>query len=217
MPVISAIEPQRRHGRYNVFVDGEFVIGLAEAVIVRLGLRTGMPLDPSRLAQVGRAEELQRAVDASARLLEVRPRSTQELADRLKQKGYDCAVVEDAVARLAELGFLDDASFAKQWIESRLRSHAAGARKLRSELALKGVDRSVIDSALENVSRDDDLAVAEAIVAKKLPDPSPDPDERRKQLNRLVAQLQRRGLSWETVKAATAPIRALSGSDGDDE
>ena len=207
MPVISAIEPQRRKGRYNIFVDGEFVVGVGEPVLARLGIRPGIPFDADRLAQIGRAEELQGAMDVSARLLSIRPRSTREIRDRLKGKGYDDLVIDDATAKLAGMGVLDDAQFSRQWVESRTRSKMAGARKMRSELMTKGVDRAIIDDAVSEIGDTQELATAAAIVAKKLPSPSSDPAERRKQLTRIVAQLQRRGLSWGIIKQATAHIR----------
>jgi regulatory protein len=213
MPVISAIEPQRRKGRYNIFVDGEFVIGVGEPVVARLRLKPGMPFAADRLLELGRAEELQRATDASARLLEIRPRSTREIRDRLKQKGFDEQVVDEAVASLTRLGYLDDAQFSRLWVESRARSKAAGARKMRSELMTKGIERSLIDDAVGVIGEGEELAIAAAIVAKKLPNPASDPVERKKQLSRLIAQLQRRGLGWGIIKQATAHL----GANGESE
>jgi len=207
MALISAIEPQRRKGRYNIFVDGDFVIGVGEPVIARLGLRTGMSIEPERLLEVGRAEELQRAMDSSGRLLEIRPRSTREVSERLRLKGYDDQIIDEAVAKLTALGFLDDAQFSRQWVDSRTRANAAGARRMRSELLAKGVDKSVVDNAVQGVGEHEELSIAAAIVAKKLPNPSSEPGERSRQLSRIIALLQRRGLGWGIIKQATAHIR----------
>ncbi len=63
--------------------------------------------------------------------------------------GYRDDLVASAIDRLADLGMLDDAAFARQWVESRDRARPRGERALRSELAQRGVDRAVVESVLE--------------------------------------------------------------------
>ena len=87
---------------------------------------------------------------AAVRFLEARPRSIGEVRRRLRYAGYPPGLVDGAVERLVELGFLDDAGFARAWIESRDRARPRGERALRVELAQKGVARDVTDAALEN-------------------------------------------------------------------
>jgi regulatory protein len=57
-------------------------------------------------------------------------------------------LVEGAIARMTELGMLDDDVFARAWVESRDRARPRGERALRDELRLKGVDRAVVDVVL---------------------------------------------------------------------
>ena len=85
---------------------------------------------------------------AAARLLESRHRTVQEVRRRLTDAGYPSDLVDTAVARLAELGYLDDEEFARAWVASRDRAHPRGERALRQELARKGVARDVIDEVL---------------------------------------------------------------------
>lgn len=88
-------------------------------------------------------------LDAAARFLEVRPRSIAEVRRRLRDNGYRGDLVEGAIDRLVDLGMLDDAAFARAWIESRDRARPRGERALRSELQRKGVAADVIAAALE--------------------------------------------------------------------
>jgi SOS response regulatory protein OraA/RecX len=97
--------------------------------------------------------------DAAAKFLAVRPRSVAETRRRLRHLGYRHELVDRAVQQLADLGYLDDAAFARAWIESRDRARPRGAVALRRELALKGVDRAVIDEALDE--RGESLAPAQ--------------------------------------------------------
>ena len=88
-------------------------------------------------------------MDAAARFLEARPRSVAETRRRLTDAGYPPPLVEEVLGRLAELGYLDDGAFARAWVESRDRAHPRGEAALRRELALKGIDRDVVDAVLE--------------------------------------------------------------------
>ena len=88
-------------------------------------------------------------LNAAARFLEVRSRSVDELRRHLTQAGYRADLVEAAVARLTELGMLDDATFARTWVESRDRARPRSEAALRRELALKGIDRELAAEVLD--------------------------------------------------------------------
>jgi regulatory protein len=87
-------------------------------------------------------------LEAALRFLEARARSETEVRRRLTSAGYRVELVDGAVARLAELGILDDEAFARAWIESRDRARPRGERALEDELRLRGLDRTVIANAL---------------------------------------------------------------------
>jgi regulatory protein len=87
-------------------------------------------------------------LNAAARFLEVRSRSVDEVRRHLTRAGYRAEMAERAVARLIELGMLDDASFARTWVESRDRARPRSETALRRELALKGIDRELAAEVL---------------------------------------------------------------------
>jgi regulatory protein len=117
----------------------------------------GTPNPPVRLRRESLAERRARrsAIDdpevvlnAATRFLETRARSVREVRRRLTEAGYRTDLIEGAVERLVELGMLDDEAFARTWVESRDRARPRGEIALRRELALKGVERSVVDAVL---------------------------------------------------------------------
>ncbi len=87
-------------------------------------------------------------LDAALRFLEARHRSVEEVRRRLTSAGYREELITAAVERLADLGMLNDESFATQWVESRDRARPRGERALRAELAQRGVDRATVDAVL---------------------------------------------------------------------
>ena len=95
-------------------------------------------------------EDVGEVLDAAARFLEARPRSVQEVRRRLTTAGYRPELVEEAIGRLGELGYLDDDAFARTWVESRDRARPRGEHALRRELRLKGVDDAIVRAVLDD-------------------------------------------------------------------
>lgn len=149
-------------------------------------------------------------LEAAARFLEARSRSVHEVRRRLSQAGYRSDLVEGAIERMLDLGMLDDEAFARAWVESRDRARPRGERAIRSELALKGVDRASVDLVLEErreaaatlATEDDppgvDVRAAERLIAKhrRSLERLADPGQRRR---RAYALLARNGFDPETA------------------
>jgi len=153
-------------------------------------------------------------LNAAARFLEVRPRSVDEVRRHLTVAGYREDLVESAVARLLELGMLDDRTFGQTWVESRDRARPRGESAIRQELARKGLDRELIREILdarhgdgdggaeggaEGASASPDELAAERLLRKRAAALSrvSDPRERR---NRAYALLARNGFDPEICR-----------------
>src|SRR4029077_8448640 len=91
-------------------------------------------------------DELARAL--CLRLLTARARTRAELADQLAKRGYPDDVSARVLDRLTDVGLVDDAGFAEQWVHSRRAKAGKGKRALAAELHPKGGDNDVITSAL---------------------------------------------------------------------
>ncbi|NDZ92532.1 regulatory protein RecX [Streptomyces sp. SID6673] len=138
------------------------------------------------------------AWDAALRLLGVRSRSRKEMVDRLTRKGFDAETVDDVMIRLERHQLVDDTEFANEWVRSRHTHSGRGRVALRQELRKKGVDAGIIEAALDDVSPDDERAVAAELVAKKLTPTQidrllADPALRDTMFRRLAGMLMRRG------------------------
>jgi regulatory protein len=160
-----------------------------------------------RRERAGGVDDPEIVLAAALRFLEARQRSTAEVRRRLGTAGYREDLVVGAIERLTELGMLDDAAFAQAWIESRDRARPRGERALSDELRIKGIDREIvataleerragaegIDSANEGAPSADEVAAARLIArsARSL-DRIPDPRVRRQ---RAYAILARNGFS----------------------
>ncbi|MCZ3390235.1 MAG: recombination regulator RecX [Actinomycetia bacterium] len=101
--------------------------------------------------------------------LSVSAKSRHQLAQVLAQRAVPFEAAEVALDRFTELGYIDDAVFARSWVESRQRSRSLAGPALRRELVVKGIDREIIDVVLlECVDDDAERVAAGELVAKKL-------------------------------------------------
>jgi SOS response regulatory protein OraA/RecX len=105
--------------------------------------------DEERRAEKSAVDDPEVVLAAAARFLEARPRSIAEVRRHLARAGYRVGLVDGAIGRLTELGVLDDAAFAAQWVESRDRAHPRGEHALIIELRQKGIDASIITGTLK--------------------------------------------------------------------
>ena len=144
---ISEISVQKkRRDRFSVFIDNEYAFALHRDVLLECGIAKGDCLDEQQIKDILQLENLHKAKEQAMRLLAVRPRSRKELGDRLQQK-YSKEIAEQVLARLQEIGLLNDAEFAIMYARSRLITHPQGSWLIKRELAQKGVAEDYIDTA----------------------------------------------------------------------
>jgi len=202
MKTITALKlGKRREKRVNVFLDGSFAFSLAADVVAHANLRVGQQLSPAKEKELAGADEYKRCFNAAARFLGYRPRSESELRDRMRERGYAPAIVDQVVARLKELELLDDAAFARYWAENREEFSPRGRRLVEMELRRKGLDRETIEHAVAVV--DEDAGAIRAAEKKLGSLPADDYDVFRR---RLWAYLGRRGFDYETINRTIEKI-----------
>jgi regulatory protein len=127
------------------------------------------------------------------RLLTARARTRAELATQLSKRGYPDDVSTEVLDRLSEVGLVDDADFAEQWVRSRRVNAGKGKRALAAELRTKGVDNEVISAALADIDAGAERERAEQLVRDKLRRERLGDGDDTKVMRRLVGMLARRG------------------------
>ena len=107
-----------------------------------------------RIDQQRPSEDVDADVESVARTIALRKLTAKactrhELDQALQAKNVPEGVIDGVLDRLQEVGLVDDASFAVDWVTSRQQRRHLSRRFLRRELQAKGVERSHIDSALD--------------------------------------------------------------------
>jgi regulatory protein len=164
-------------------------------------LRDGSGQQSSRQAGLGRLAFGQRGSgqddpEAVARLiclqmLTAAPRTKAQLAAALKRRGVPDEAAAAVLGRFAEVKLIDDASFARAWVESRHHGRGLAGRALGAELRQRGVAQEDIRGALDELGPEQELATARELVARRLPATSGLPFQAR--MRRLTGVLARKG------------------------
>ena len=138
------------------------------------------------------ASPQEKAKQRAFRLLAMRARSEKELRAKLKEKGFDESIVEEVAARLRELNYLDDESFARQWARNLAVNKLFGNRRIEASLVEKGIPQPLIRQVL-NEAREE-LTEQEAVILlirKRLDSGARKVDE--KERRRLAQSLMGKG------------------------
>jgi regulatory protein len=166
-----------------------------------------------------------RALEIAVTFLGARPRTHWELDGRLRRAGADDEVIAATTSRLAELGYLDDAAFARWWGDQRDRHAPRGRRMVEAELRQRGVPREVVETfreehaAPERRPEDarlpaDEPARARDALARHLRGRPMPRDTKARQ--RVGMYLMRRGFDGETVRAAIREVELRAGDPSDE-
>lgn len=200
MNKITSIEPQKKHkGRFNIYLDYEFALGLSEEIIVREELKEGQNLTKEKISELLFKDQGAKAYLKALRFLHFRMRSEQEMRKKLKEKEFDPQIIEKTIKRLKKENLINDQEFCRMWIRNRIALRPSGSYILHQELRQKGISDEVISKILkEFFKKDEEFNLALLAAEKK--------KESWKGLSRLefskkmAGFLARRGFSWEIIK-----------------
>lgn len=209
---VTRIAKQERRDRYNVFVDGRFHAALSAELLLESGIAEGDELEPGRLDPFVERDEAGKVLNKALRYLSLRPHGERELRTKLERKELDPGFVDDAFTRLRELGYLDDAAFARQWVEER--GGTRGRRLLRAELRRKGVADGLIDEALAAGGPGEEVAVRE-LALKRLSRMSAGGELSRDVRDKLTRYLAGRGYGYDTIREVLDGIASPDASLSD--
>jgi regulatory protein len=216
MPTITAIlASPRRPGRFELVVDGKSYVTLSLEVIERLKLSVGAAVDEKTDRAIQQQSAALATYDRALNMLALRARSAAELKRLLVRKGEPAEQVDFVIHRLTQAGFLDDSSFARQFVRTKAFGAGHSRRRLQQELARRGVAREVSDAAIADVFAEehvDEAAALERVALKKLKTLArlDTPTQRR----RLFAYLARRGYDGDDIARI---VRSVISNDGERE
>ena len=194
-------------------VDGKYRFSLDVFQVGDLGIRVGKEYSDKELTELETESQFGKLYARSLDYCLMRPHSSREVRDYLYKKtmtrrvrsrrtgeiedrvGVSKEITERVHARLTEKGYIDDEKFTRFWVENRNQRKGSSIRKLRAELATKGIDEGIIERCLDESDRND-VDELQKIIAKK--------QNKYTDEQKLMQYLARQGFSYDAIKSALA-------------
>ena len=140
------------------------------------------------------------------RLLTGRDRSCFEVRKRLKDREFNDESVDETIQRCLNYGYLDDQRFATNRARALISSGRAIGRRAELEMKKHGLDGSLVEQAIAEISAEIDLVdLLRELFQRRYPDyDNTQADTRMRQ--RIIGYFQRRGfpisLILDTIQQA---------------
>jgi regulatory protein len=139
------------------------------------------------------------------------PKTRKQLADLLERRGVPEAAAVAVLDRFGEVGLIDDAAFARAWVNSRQAGRGLARRALRAELQAKGVAPDVVAQAVELVDDEDERDAAQRLVERRAR--SMRRLDRATASRRLIGMLARKGYSGGLAAVVVRDVLDAAGSE----
>jgi regulatory protein len=194
---ITAIKAQVKNTeRISFYVDEKYAFSLNYNQLLEQKLRVGLEITDQRVAELKHISEFGKAYERALMYAMLRPRSVRELYNYAQRKKWTPEDTQAIIDKLVAKKYVDDHSFAKSWVESRVLANKTSKRKLSLELKQKGLSDDVIKEALGKAGFDDSSALAQLIVKKRKLARYAADDQK------LLRYLAGQGFNFDDIKAA---------------
>lgn len=185
-----------RRSLYRLDFDGGDSIDVDVRTFDESPYKEGSDITAEQLNTLLAASRYSRARERALYLLGLRDYSCKELEQKLYTEA-DPDIAAAVVARLCEVGLLDDERYAARLARSLSETKHYPRRRIEQELRRRGVSPVLAQEAVSDLEGED-FRQALALLEKKYYNKLNDPDSRR----RVTAALARRGFSYGAIRRA---------------
>ncbi len=208
MRKITKIEYQKKNkDRVNVYIDDSFGFGIDLNILIKYSLTKNMELSDEFIEDILKSEEEINAYNFGLAVLSRNLKSEKQLKEKMLDKGYDLELIDRAMEKLKNRGYINDEYYCDCLVSSRIKVAKYGKRRIAQELYDKGVDREITDDKLKEISDEEEFERAYELGLKKLK--SIKEEDTRKKSGKLSKYLIYRGFDYDTVKKVIEKILKL--------
>ncbi len=192
---ITAINPDKKHLVKIEFLGGE-VCFLDRNVCINHALCTEMELSGEELKKLKSESDYERAKSRALWYLDRSDYTEKAIYQKLLHAGFNQKASAKVIAKLCELGLIDDRRFAERFCE-RCLEHNISKREALHKMLEKGVPYDLAKEILDNSESDEETQIKNLLEGKYA---SKLNAENGKQ--KVFAALARKGFSFSAIKSA---------------
>jgi len=207
--IVSKIEYQKRDpNRVNLYIDGDFFCGISLDTLASENLYEGLDISEEVLDRLLQRDLKSRFLTRVSEYLSHSPKTEFQVYRYLKNLKFkkkntwfkeDINIdwdkfFDEIVSKLREYKYIDDESFARSFVQSRMRNKPRGRSVLIGELMAKGVSKEIAETVCgEEIV--DELELLKSTFEKKYRGKNFDIKD-----SKMVSFLQRKGFSWDLIE-----------------
>lgn len=192
--IITKIEKSKK-GNIWIYADNNYLTSLSPEVFLKSKLKVGDYINEEIFKKINADSDRHKAKEKALRLLSFRAHSKKELENKIKLSSTDESA-QHAVNKMEELGLVNDLEFSKAYAKELACLKYYSINRIKYELSKKGVDKSVISEAIEEIDIDEENNIKKFMQAKRYLCLD---DEKVKR--RALNALQRLGYSWSQINS----------------
>ncbi|MBQ8426282.1 MAG: RecX family transcriptional regulator [Clostridia bacterium] len=201
MPLITSISVQEKNKkRCNLFINGEFYAGISLECALKYRLKKGLELSQNELTEIILESNKVEALSLGIKYVTNALKTKKQVKTYLLGKGYSEEVVWYCIDKLKEYKYIDDAEYAKRYIESVSKNQ--GTRLTEYKLMMKGVKKEDIAFAYSECDiphNENAFSVAEKHIKHK--------ERTKENLSKTYRYLIGRGFSYEEANFAISKLK----------
>ncbi|MEP7103215.1 MAG: RecX family transcriptional regulator [Candidatus Dojkabacteria bacterium] len=206
MQITSIEQAKKNINRVNLFLDGEFWVGLDKNDLLEFQLHKNKTISEEEKKEIEKTSQLGKIRTRILNYTMLRPHSKREILDHfILKKEIDRQEIQSVLDELEEKSLISDLEFAKWYMEGRLASGKHGVNKIRAELMKKGVSSKFIEIAIYEKTSTEEFEeknieqIKEYIQKVSRSIKSKDDREFK---NKLIQRLMSRGFKYDDIKSA---------------
>ena len=145
---VTKIEIQQKNKkRVSVFCDDEYAFSLSAETAIKHSIKVGSEITQAQINNLTYESDALTAINKASEYVTKGLKTKKQIADHLKNKGFEPSIIENAIKVLSEYKLVND----EQYIKAFIADHQSyGELKLKQELLLKGIDKELLDNYFNN-------------------------------------------------------------------
>ena len=184
----------REKGRTSIRFDNGMEVLLYKGEVRKLGLQEQTVISREKYDEIIYEILGTRAKKRAMFMLERMDRTEHQLRDKLMQNGYPAVCVDLAIDYVKKYHYIDDLRYATNYISYQQKRKSR--QKLKIDLLTKGIDKNVIEQALDEAFDSDEQIKIRQLLEKKHYDPK---ECDRKEKQKTYQYLMRRGFKGSDI------------------
>lgn len=198
MAIITKIEAQKKNDdRVNIYVDEKFFMAIYKELVFSFNLKKGQEIDKDYLKNILDDEIYMKAKNKALNILSKSSQSEKQIQQKLS-KDFEEHTIDRVIEFLQKYKFVDDEDLANRIVNTNVNLNKYGKNKIKQNLYNKGIDKSIIEQAMNEIDSDKEFENA-LYLGKKRYDRLKNEDPR-KAYQKIGNHLAYKGFNYDIIK-----------------